>query len=72
MEGEAWQGIGIIPDIEVEKGKAALVAQRDFVEFRLEHASEEMQRIKYRWILEGINSALSPLSENIVINSILS
>jgi hypothetical protein len=62
VTGTNWEGTGITPDIQVPKEKALDVAYLKALEKILEKTKEPRKQFQIKWVIEGKNAALNPVT----------
>jgi len=63
IKGPGWQGIGVQPDIEIDAENALQNAHKEFISMKYHNTQDTIQKFKYSWLLEAIESKLNPTPE---------
>jgi len=64
ITGTNWEGVGVLPDIEVPQEKALPVAHKKILASLLGKADDETERRFLRWEMESLEAALRPVTVN--------
>jgi hypothetical protein len=61
ISGTNWEGTGVEPDISVPAEQALQVAHVDALKKLLETTTEEQEKTRIEWTIEGVEAALNPV-----------